>query len=37
MVDVPDETCRDNHARITQDLEHEELEVRGLVLGIHSF
>ena len=36
MVDVPDETCRDNHARITQDLEHEELEVRGLVLEIHS-
>ena len=24
MVDVPDETCRDSHARITQDLEHEE-------------
>ena len=36
MVDVPDETCRDNYARITQDLEHEELEVRGLVLETHS-
>ena len=26
---------RDSHARITHDLEHEELEVRGLVLRIH--
>ena len=32
-TDVPNETCRDSHARITQDLEPEELEVRGLVLG----
>ena len=36
MVNVPDETCRDNHSRITQDLEHEELEVRELVLETHS-